>query len=75
MDSHVAMGTINTLAATTAAGRAVEKGGFMARAFRELSDSLCGGNGSRYRSSLSVSARASGSAFMAETIDATADGS
>lgn len=68
-----AMELINKLAATAAAGGAVEKSAFMANALRELSVGLCRGNGVLYRSSLGVLARASGSAFMAGMTVPTSD--
>ena len=67
-----AMELIN-IAATAATGGTVEKGAFTAGALRELSVGLCRGNGVLYMHSLSVLARASGSAFVARMTVSTSD--
>jgi hypothetical protein len=68
-----AMELLNTLATAAAAGGAVQKTGFVVNALRQLSVSLCRGNGIMYRRSLSVLARASGTSFLPGLMVPTAD--
>ena len=68
-----AMQLLNTLAEMASASGSVDKGDFVGSALRELSVSLCRGNGVMYRAGLKVQARCSGRAFMSGTDVPTAD--
>jgi hypothetical protein len=68
-----AMQFLNTLAITASAGGVVRKGDFVANALRELSITLCRGNGAMYRRGLAVLTHASGHAYQPGLRVPTAD--
>ena len=68
-----AMELLNALAGVAAAGGTVFKAGFVTNALRELSITLCRGNGALYRAGLGVFARVTGHAFHAGLPNPTAE--